>query len=95
MCIRDSFGVTRSNFTWTAAVAMLILGAFGTGLARNFFAQLIARAGAPRASLVSYIVPIVAVSLGIIFREETISTIELVGLGIVLLAAFLISRRQA
>ena len=88
------FGLTQSTFTWTAALAMLILGVFGTGLARNFFAQLIARAGAPRASLVSYIVPIVAVSLGIVFREETVSTIELSGLAVVLFAALLISRRQ-
>ena len=73
---------------------MLILGIFGTGIARTFFAILASRAGAPRASLVSYFVPVVAVVLGVVFRDETVTAIELAGLALILSSAWFVSRAQ-
>lgn len=86
------YGLTQSSFSWPAAIAMLILGVFGTGVARVFFALLVSRAGAPRAGLVGYLVPLVAVILGIVFLGESVSVLELAGLGLILVAANFVGR---
>ncbi|MGI9607006.1 MAG: DMT family transporter [Acidimicrobiales bacterium] len=88
------WGLANSSFAWSAVLAMTILGVFGTGLARTVFAELIGRAGAPRASMVSYFVPVVAVILGVTFRSDTVSAMELLGLAVILSSAWLISRAQ-
>ena len=89
------YGLLNSGFSWMAVLAMVILGVFGTGVARTTFAILISRAGAPRASLVSYFVPVVAVTLGIVFRGDTVSTLEFLGLALILSSAWFVSRAQA
>jgi len=86
------YGLWNSGFSWAAVVAMLILGIFGTGMARTLFAILIARAGAPRAAVVSYLVPVVAVILGVAFRDEPVGAVELFGLGLIIASAWFISR---
>jgi drug/metabolite transporter (DMT)-like permease len=88
------YGLFNSGFSWMAVLAMLILGIFGTGVARTTFAVLVSRAGAPRASLVSYFVPVVAVTLGIVFRGDTVSTLEFLGLALILSSAWFVSRSQ-
>ena len=64
----------------------------GTGLARVLSATLIGRAGAQRGSVAVYFVPLVAVVLGVLVRDESISAIQFVGLAVVLLSALLVSR---
>lgn len=86
------YGLTQSSFAWPAAIAMLILGVLGTGVARVSFAMLVSRAGAPRASLVGYLVPMVAVVLGIVFLGESVSAVEFAGLGLILIAANFVGR---
>lgn len=88
------YGLWNSGFSWAAVVAMLILGIFGTGMARTLFAILIARAGAPRAAVVSYLVPVVAVILGVTFRDESVGPVELFGLALILASAWFISRAE-
>jgi drug/metabolite transporter (DMT)-like permease len=43
---------------------------------------------------VLYFLPVVAIALGVIFRDETIAAISLVGTGLVLAGAYLTSRRE-
>ena len=86
------YGLWNSGFSWAAVVAMLILGIFGTGMARTLFAILIARAGAPRAAVVSYLVPVTAVVLGVTFRDESVGGVELFGLALIIASAWFISR---
>ena len=88
------YGLLNSGFSWMAVIAMSILGIFGTGIARTFFAILASRAGAPRAALVSYFVPVVAVILGVVFRDESVTGIELLGLALILSSAWFVSRAQ-
>ncbi|NNC79439.1 MAG: DMT family transporter [Acidimicrobiales bacterium] len=88
------WGLTESTFEWPSVIAVVILGIFGTGLARMAFAMLLSRAGAPRSAMVSYFVPIVAVILGVTFRDDSIGATELVGLAVVLVAARMISRAE-
>lgn len=89
------FGATRSSFSWGSMAALTILGVVGTGFARSTFAALTGRVGAPRSALVGYLVPVVAVMLGVFVRNESVGALELMGTAIVLVGAALISRGRA
>jgi len=86
------WGLTQSEFAWKPALAIVILGVFGTGIARSLFASLNGRIGAPRSSLVGYLVPLVAIALGVFVRDESVGLPELLGTALILCGAFLISR---
>lgn len=86
------WGLSRSDFEWKPAVAIVILGVVGTGIARSLFATLNGRIGAPRSSLVGYLVPVVAIVLGVLVRDESVGPLELAGTGLILCGATLISR---
>jgi drug/metabolite transporter (DMT)-like permease len=75
-------------------IAIVILGCFGTALAFVAMATLVGRAGATRGSIATYFIPVVAIVLGVIFRDETIAAISLIGTGLVLAGAYLTSRRE-
>lgn len=60
-------------------VAIVLLGVVGTGIAYVVNYQSIALIGATRASLVTYLVPIVAVTVGVIFLSEPFHLRLLVG----------------
>ena len=84
--------IGESSFSWRSFVAVAILGLLGTGVARTTFANLIGRAGPARAGVVGYLVPVVAVILGVIILSESVSLIEVAGLAVVLAGAFMTSR---
>ncbi len=86
------YATTKSSFEWGSFAALLVLGVLGTGLARTIFAILNGRIGAPRSSLVGYLVPVVAILLGVIVRGESVGPIELIGTALILVGAALISR---
>lgn len=52
------------------------------------------RAGAARGSVSIYFVPVVAILLGVPFRDEQVPPIALVGTALVLVGAWLTSRRE-
>jgi len=56
--------------------------------------NLAGRAGAARGSIAIYFLPLVAVILGVIFRDETIAALSLVGTALVLGGAWLTSRKE-
>ncbi|MDQ1446062.1 MAG: hypothetical protein QOI20_2526, partial [Acidimicrobiaceae bacterium] len=60
-------------------VSITILGVMGTGVAYMINYQSIAEIGATRASLVTYLVPIVAVTVGVVFLSEPFHLQLLVG----------------
>ena len=76
-------------------MAVVILGVIGTGVARSLAATLAGRAGAPRMSTTSYLIPVVAIVLGVAFRGETVAPVAIVGVGIVLAGAVIASRAVA
>ena len=84
-----------STWSWTAAAAMVPLGALGTGLAFVLMATLVGRVGGPRGSVAIYFVPLVAMALGVLLLEETIATAALFGIVLVLAGAWMTSRREA
>jgi drug/metabolite transporter (DMT)-like permease len=85
-------GALDSSFGWSSLLAVIALGALGTGVAFIWFTAMIGRLGPARASVSIYIVPVVAVALGALFRDERVHVAALAGTAMVLAGAFLTSR---
>ena len=68
-----------------ALLGMLGLGVFGSGIAYVLSYRVVAVAGATTASTVTYLTPIVAVAVGMLFLGETLTWHEPVGAAVVLL----------
>ena len=68
--------------TATRVAAIVLLGVLGTGLAYVLSYRLIADLGPTRASLVTYLIPIVAVTVGLVFLDEAFSFRLVVGGGL-------------
>lgn len=91
------FGVAAvpgSRWAWSSALAMLVLGVFGTGLAYIASSTLLGRAGPTRGAVQIYFVPVVALILGVAFRDEHVAPVAVAGVALVLLGAYLTSRRE-
>lgn len=58
------------SLTWTRVGAIVLLGVIGTGAAYLLNYRIVAEVGATRASLVTYLVPVVAVTVGIVVLDE-------------------------
>ena len=84
--------ISESDFRWQAVTAVVILGVLGTGIARSLAATLGGRVGAPRMSTTAYLIPIVAIVLGVLFRDETVAPIAIVGVALVIGGAYWSSR---
>jgi len=78
----------------SSTLALIALGSLGTGLAFVTMTTLVGRAGATRGAVATYFIPIVALILGISFRNETASLISLVGIAMILLGAWFTSRKE-
>ncbi len=84
--------VDESEFTLSAIAAVVILGVVGTGIVRALSATLVGRVGAPRMSTTTYLIPIVAIVLGVVFRDEVVQPTAIVGVAVVLVGAFIATR---
>lgn len=80
-------GVARDRFTAGPIAAMLVLGILGTGYAYIWNFQILASAGSAIASSVTYVTPVVAVIVGVVFLSEPVTWNEPIGGAIVLLGA--------
>jgi len=69
---------------WKAIGSVVALGVPGTALAYLLFFSLIAGAGAAYASLVTYLIPPIALAYGAIFLGEGVGAVALWGLALVL-----------
>jgi drug/metabolite transporter (DMT)-like permease len=75
-------------------VAVLCLGVVGTGLAYALQWDVVQAVGATVGATVTYIIPVVAVVLGVVFLHETLQWPQAVGAAIVLLSAVAVGRRR-
>ncbi len=80
-------GVEKYEYQPAPVLAMVALGVFGSGFAYIWNFKVMAIAGSAIASSVTYLTPVVAVMVGIIFLQESIYWYEPVGALIVLLGA--------
>jgi len=72
------------------ALAMLGLGAGGTAIATILTATAAGRMGATKASATAFLIPVVALILGVVIRHEHVTTLSLIGAAICLLGAAII-----
>jgi drug/metabolite transporter (DMT)-like permease len=70
------------------------VGVLGTGLAFVLMSNLIGRVGPTRATFITYIIPVGALVLGVVFRNEVIAPIAVAGVALVIAGAALASRRE-
>ena len=86
-------GWEAPDFTGRVVGAMLALGLLGSGVAYILYFRLIADLGASRASSVNYVVPVVAVLLGVLVLDEPVTWHLILG-GALVLASMAYSRRE-
>ena len=70
--------------SWTAIASLVVLGILCTAIAYVIYYELIAAAGAGRASLITYVNPAVAVVLGVLVLGEPVTTSTILGFGLII-----------
>lgn len=88
------YGTTQSTFAWPSLFAMMAVGILGTGLAFLLMGNLLGSVGPTRATFVTYAMPVIALGLGIIFRDEVALPIAVIGVVLVIMGAALASRSE-
>lgn len=78
--------------TPAALIALAVLGVVCTVLGLVIFFQLIAEAGASRASIITYVNPVVAVIVGVLALHEHVGVMSLLGLLLILGGSWLAAR---
>jgi drug/metabolite transporter (DMT)-like permease len=83
--------------SWTLApfFSLLMLGAFGTGVAFVLLATAAGRVGATRASSTAFLIPPVALLLGIVVRHEHVALLSVVGSAVCVAGAWFMRRVRA
>ena len=88
------YGLTQSTFAWPSLAAMAAVGVLGTGVAMVLMGSLVGSVGPTRATFITYLIPIVALVLGVVFRDEFVSPIAILGVVLVIAGAILASRSE-
>ncbi len=83
-----------TRFSLALFGSTVILGALGSGFAFLLFGTLLKRTGTVRAMIPTYFTPIVGTLLGVLFNEEKVLALSLIGMLIVILGAWLTSRPE-
>jgi drug/metabolite transporter (DMT)-like permease len=86
-------GAHAPHVTAESVTALAVLGIAGTGFAYVLNYQIITSEGATAASTVTYLLPVVAIVLGVLVLNETITVTILAGIALVL-AGVALTRRQ-
>jgi drug/metabolite transporter (DMT)-like permease len=84
--------VTGSGPALWPFVAVLVLGVVGTGLAFVLQYDVVREVGPTIGATVTYVIPVVAVLLGIVFLHERLNWPQVAGAAVVLAAAVVIGR---
>ncbi len=88
-------GMAQSEAEFVPVGSLLILGVIGTGAAWAMWVGLIGRVGAVRAATAGYIIPIIALVLGVVALDEHIEPIQIAGVLVALGGGYLLSRGKA
>lgn len=89
-------GLQAIHLHWDAALAVGVLGVFGTGFAFALNYRIITDEGPTNAATVGYLLPVVSVLLGALFLDETLTPHVIAGMVVVLggVALTRVRRRQ-
>ncbi|MBX7185296.1 MAG: DMT family transporter [Vicinamibacteria bacterium] len=82
-----------ARWTLRSALSMLALGSMGTATAQVLMARAAGRFGASTASGSTFLIPVVALALGVIVRGERVAAVSVIGGAVCLAGAWLISRK--
>jgi len=86
-------GAGAPQVSAVSLVSLVILGVFGTGVAYVLNYQIITSEGATVAATVTYLLPVVAIVLGVVVLGETVTISVLAGIALVLAGVALTRRR--
>jgi drug/metabolite transporter (DMT)-like permease len=81
------------ELTPTRAVSIVLLGAVGTGIAYLINYRSIAELGSTKASVVTYLIPVVAVAVGVVFLGEAFEPGLVLGGGLTILGVSMVHGR--
>jgi len=96
MCLTLPFGagdVMRAHWSLTPVLSLLALGALGTGVAHVVMTTASGRVGATKASAMAFLIPPMALVLGVVVRNEVVTGLAVVGGVLCVLGAWVM--RQA
>lgn len=85
--------VLHANWQLGPVLSLLALGALGTAIANVLMAMAAGKYGAARASSTTFLIPVVALVLGVAIRSERVEPIAIVGGAVCLLGAWLMKRQ--
>jgi drug/metabolite transporter (DMT)-like permease len=86
-------GIEKDEYRLGPILAMIALGVFGSGIAYLWNFKVMELAGSAIASSVTYLTPVVAIIVGVLFLGERVTWYEPVGGLIVLLGAAIAQER--
>ena len=87
-------GLRGSQVRLAPLAAVSVLGIVGTGVAFLLMGNLVGRVGATRATFITYLVPVVALALGVVIQHDHVELPAVVGVVFVVTGAVLASRRE-
>jgi drug/metabolite transporter (DMT)-like permease len=87
-------GAPAPRFSGVVVSSIAIMGLLGTGIAYMLNYQIITSDGATVASTVTYLLPVVAIILGIIVLNERLTALVLAGIALILIGVALTRRRS-
>jgi drug/metabolite transporter (DMT)-like permease len=87
--------VAAGHWSIRPLAALGALGAFGTGVAYVLAATAAGRLGATRASATTFLMPVIALALGVLIRHERVEVPAVIGAAVCLAGAWLIRRAGA
>ena len=81
---------------WTPVplLSLLVLGALGTGVAYVLLTVAVGRLGATRASATNFLIPPVALGLGVVVRGEHVALLSVAGAAVCVAGAWLMHRER-
>jgi drug/metabolite transporter (DMT)-like permease len=88
------WGIGGSTWELGPVLALAFIGAVGTGVAFVVMGTLVGRVGATRASLITYLIPVVALGLGVAVQDDQVTAAALAGIVLVIAGALLASRQR-
>jgi drug/metabolite transporter (DMT)-like permease len=83
-----------SHVELAPALAVLVLGVVGTGVAYLLMGSLVGRVGPTRASFITYLIPVVSLVLGVAFKDDHVEALAVAGVALVVAGALLASQRE-
>lgn len=80
------------QWMWWPLVSLVLLGALGTGIAYILLAASAGKFGAVRAASTTFVIPVVALALGVLLRGEAVAPLAMLGGVVCLVGAWLMKR---